>query len=667
MKLLNFLIIKLTICLVAGILLGYYFTTSWKVLLGLILIGLFLFGIAYFLAVNKPKQKIYVALITYGITLGIGMLLITFHTQQNQLKHYSSQLSIIGKRNIKIRIYKQLKPNSFYNKFLAKVVTINSNIATGIVLVNVDTTRQLAIDDLLYVNTALLEIKKPLNPHQFNFKKYMYTQQVYHQLFLNKNNTVRLTPQKTLYGIAANIRSSINKTLIERSVSKENLSIINALLLGQRQAISKDTYKSFTKSGAIHILAISGLHIGLLMLLLGLFLKPLSYFKTGKKLIPIIIIILLWGYAFITGMSASVMRAVTMFSLVTVAMYSNRVTNPYNTLVISAFLLLLFNPFYIFDIGFQMSYSAVFAIVWIKPLFDTIWKPKYYIPRKLWDVFTVTLAAQFGILPLSLFYFHQFPGLFFISNMVIIPLLGTLLGIGILTLLFAYFGWVPNLLLEIFETCIASLVSFVQFISSKEAFVFTKIPFNSLSLISWYLFIIGLILLCKSYSYKRLVFVLSSVVCVQLAYLYNKQDAQTSEFVVFNQYKTTLIAFKNGAQLNYASKNLKYQQSLDNYVVNEFINITEHDSLQNVYVFKNKKILIVDDKSIYKSSFKPDVVVLTASPKINLTRLITTLNPKQIVVDNNNYKSYVARWENTCLQQNVRFYNIREKGAFILK
>ena len=650
-----------------GILLGYYFPIPEVILLGVVLVGLVLFSVTYVLAVNKSKQKVYLALLTYVITIGIGMLLITFHTQQNQLNHYSGQLKTGDQASVKISIYKQLKPNSFYTKFLAKVITINSNRVKGIVLVNVDTTRQLAIDDVLYVKAVLQEIKKPLNPHQFDFKDYMYKQQVYHQVFLNDKNSLKLPTQKTLYGVAANIRRRINNTLIKYSVSKENLSIINALLLGQRQDISKDTYKSFTKSGAIHILAISGLHIGLLMLLLGILFKPLSYFKIGKKLIPILIIMLLGIYAFITGMSASVMRAVTMFSLVTVVMYSNRVTNTYNTLVISAFLLLLFNPFYVFDIGFQLSYSAVFGIVWIKPLFDTIWKPKYYLPRKLWDVFTVTIAAQFGILPLSLFYFHQFPGLFFISNMVIIPLLGILLGIGILTIVFAYFGWIPSLLFETFEICIASLVSFVQFISSKETFVFSKIPFNAFNLISWYVFVICLILLWKTYSYKRLLFVLSSIICVQFAYLYNKHDAQSSEFVIFNQYKTTLVAQKKGGQLNYAANNLRYLQSLDNYMVNEFINTAQHDSLKNVYEFKNHKILIVDNKEVYDSSFKPDIVLLTSSPKINLNRLIAALKPKLIVVDNNNYKSYAERWRGTCLNNNVSFYNIREEGAFVLK
>jgi len=667
MKLLNFTLIKLTICLVLGILLGDYFLKSEKNLLATVLLGLGLFAVCYLISVNKLIQKVYFGIVTYGVTIAIGMLLITFHTHKNQSKHYTKLLDVEKCVGVKVIIYKQLKSTSFHHKFLAKITIMNSSAVTGIVLVNVDKNSTLDIDDVLYVYSDLKKIKNTLNPHQFDFRNYMLKQQVYHQLYLNKGNMLKLKSQESLYGIAANIRKKINHTLINYAVSEKNLSIINALLLGQRQAISKDVYQSFAKSGTIHILAISGLHIGLLMLLLGLLFKPLSYFKIGKKLIPFLIISLLWMYAFITGMSASVMRAVTMFSLVTVAMYSNRITNTYNTLVISAFLLLLFNPFYVFNVGFQLSYLAVFAIVFIKPLFDAIWKPKLYFIRKIWDVFTITLAVQFGVLPLSLFYFHQFPGLFFISNIVIIPLLGILLGIGILTLAFSYFGWIPSLLFEVFDWSISSLVSFVQFISAKEDFIFTKIPFNELNLISSYVLIIGLVLLWKSYSYKKLIFLCFGVICMQLTSLCNKWTANTEEFVVFNQYKTTLIAQKKGRKLLCTSKNLRYLQPLNTYVINEFITTTKHDSVQNVYVFKNQKILVVDEKEIYQSSFKPTIVLLTGSPKINLNRLITTLKPKQIVVDNNNYKSYVERWKNTCLQRNVPFYSIREEGAFILK
>ncbi len=519
---------------------------------------------------------------------------------------------------------------------------------------------------MLYFNTKVVKINKPLNPHQFDFKGYMEKQQVYDQVFLNANNNIKLTTKNTAYGFSAKIRERINTNLKKHPFSEANLSIINALLLGQRQDISKDTYKSFTQSGAIHILAISGLHIGLLMLLLGWVLKPLSYFKIGKKAIPFIIIFLLWCYAFLTGVSASVIRAVTMFSLITLALYSNRITNTYNTLVISAFILLLINPFYVFDIGFQLSYCAVFAIITVKPLFDKLWNPTAYFSKKIWDVFSVTVAAQFGILPLSLYYFHQFPALFVIANLAIIPLLGFLLGIGIVTLVFAYFGNVPSLLFWVLDNSITALNSFVHFIGSKEDYVFTKLPFNTINLITCYLLIISLVIIWQRISYKRIVFLAVAIMSVQIGFIYNKKHTQTEEFVIFNQYKTTLIAHKKGNILHYSEKNMNYKQSLDNYAVNEFVKTIIKDSLQNCYHFKGQHILIIDKNSIYNTTFKPDIIVLTQSPKINLNRLITILKPKQIIADNNNYKSYVTRWEATCLAKNIAFHNIGKQGAVVL-
>jgi len=667
MKLLNFLIIKLTICLVAGILIGYYFPMPWKIVCKVIFGGILLLGIAFLMVHAKVRQAPFFGVLTCFLVIAIGVLSITFHTQKNQLQHYSYQLTEEATEELQIRIYKKLKPNSFYNKFLAKVVAVNSHKVNGILLVNVDSTAQVVIGDVFHVVTHLQEIKKPLNPHQFDFKAYMMKQQVYHQMYFNNTNAMLLASESTIYRSAADIRNRINHTLSQYSISKENLSIINALLLGQRQDVSKETYKSFTQSGSIHILAISGLHIGLLLLMLSILFKPFSYFRFGKIITPIIIILLLWMYAFIVGMSASVVRAVTMFSLVTIAIYSNRITNTYNTLVISAFLLLLCNPYYVFDVGFQLSYSAVFAIVWIKPLFDSLWAPENYFTRKFWDVFSVTLAAQLGILPLSLFYFHQFPGLFFVSNMVIIPLLGILLGLGIVTLVFAYFGWIPEMLLLVFNESISLLNNFVTFVADKEDFIFTKIPFNTLNLVVTYILLFSLVFLWKHFNYKRVVFMLSSILCIQLVFMYNKRSSQTEEFVIFNQYKTTLFGHKTRGEFNYAAKNLTYLQSLDNYVVNEFIDKVKQDSLRNVYVFKDKKLLVVDENSIYTISFKPDVVLLTNSPKLNLNRLIAVMRPELVVVDNNNYKSYVARWKTTCLKKGIPFHSVREEGAFVLK
>ena len=228
-------------------------------------------------------------------------------------------------------------------------------------------------------------------------------------------------------------------------------------MLGQRQDISKEIYNSYTQAGAIHILAVSGLHVGIILLLLNFIFKPLIYFKNGNYIKLIVIVLILWSYAVIAGLSASVVRAVTMFTAVAIGMHLKRPTNVYNTLTISAFFLLLFKPMFLFDVGFQLSYLAVLAIVIIQPMLEKLWKPKFKLIDFFWKIFTVTIAAQFGIIPVSLYYFHQFPGLFFLSNLVIIPCLGFILGFGILIIILGLLNLLPNFLASTFGFVICSL------------------------------------------------------------------------------------------------------------------------------------------------------------------------------------------------------------------
>lgn len=667
MKLLNFTIIKLTCCLIIGILLGVYYSVGYSIALIAIAIGLLSWFVTFLMTDKKVKQSVLLGIVTYVLMIIVGVLIITFHTHNNHKKHYTNMVELGSPQNMKIHVYKTLKQTKFYKKYLGEVIAVNSNKSTGIILINSDSTQTIDIDDVLYATIKLTDIQTSLNPHQFDYRAYMQRQQVYNQLFLDSKNSIVLKKKPSVYGKAQTVRKQINTTLVEHSVSEQNLSVINALLLGQRQEVSKATYKSFTTSGAVHILAISGLHIGLLLVLLNMVFKPVTYLKHGKLLASICIILLLWLYAFLVGLSPSVVRAVTMFSLFTVAIYSNRITNTYNTLVLSAFILLICDPYYLFDIGFQMSYAAVFAIIWIKPLFDRWWQPKNIITKRLWDVFSVTIAAQLGVLPLSLFYFHQFPGLFFISNMVIIPILGVLLGLGIVTLMFAYYGWVPGVLFHLFNECVSWLIKFVTFIATQEQFIFEQISFNTWNMITVYIMIVCGVLLWYSFSCKRVVFMLMSIVSVQLVFLSNKWVAQSDEFIVFNQYKATCIGVKYGQNFKYDSRNLNYMRHVETYMVNEFVKKSVQDSLKNVYVFNEQTILVIDEKAVYNTSFQPEVILLTASPKLNLERLISVLQPKQVVVDNTNYKSYVEKWKQTCMSHNVPFYVTNTQGAYVLK
>ena len=266
---------------------------------------------------------------------------------------------------------------------------------------------------------------------------------------------------------------------------------MNALLLGQRQDISDELTANYSKAGAVHILAISGLHVGIILVLLSFVLKPLERVKRGKLIKLVLIISFLWFFAVLAGMSASVTRAVTMFSALALGQFFNKKNAVEQSLVFSMFIIVLWKPIFLFDIGFQLSYLAVFGIIWIQPLVYNAWTPKLYIAAKGWQLFTVSLAAQIGVLPLSLFYFHQFPGLFFVSNLLIIPFLGVILGIGIIVVVLSYYSVLPAFMVTIYGGVISVLNKTVVFIARQETFLFSDISFSAIKMFFLYLLIIA--------------------------------------------------------------------------------------------------------------------------------------------------------------------------------
>src|SRR5690606_7904768 len=172
--------------------------------------------------------------------------------------------------------------------------------------------------------------------------------------------------------------------------------IIQALVLGEKKDIDKNLYNEYAAAGAVHILAVSGLHVGILYFILAFLLNPLKRIKSGSYLHAIIIVLLLWGFAMLSGLSPSVTRAVTMFSFFAVAGIFGRQTNTLNTLFLSFLTLLIINPMWLFQVGFQLSYLAVFFIVWLQPIFYKVGYSKSRIIRKIWTIISVTIAAQIG-------------------------------------------------------------------------------------------------------------------------------------------------------------------------------------------------------------------------------------------------------------------------------
>ena len=676
MKLLNFTIIKLTIALVIGILLAHYIEIDFSIVLLTTIALVLSVGIYWYFLKLKIDRFSYFGVLTYLCVIGIGMIAYQIQNETLQENHYHHLNPSNAPIALIFKIDERIKPDTYNNKYFVSVRSINQEPASGKLLVNIkrdSLSQPLAVDDVLFTVAQLTPIQKPLNPHQFDYRNYLELKEVYRQVYLDKTDVLVISDTKsTIYGYADQLRTTINTKLINAGFKDDTLSIINALLLGQRQNIDKSIYNNYVNAGTIHILAVSGLHVGIILLILNFLFRPLRYVKYGNILRPLLIVILLWSFAVIAGLSPSVTRAVAMFSIISIAMHLKRPTNIYNTLAISAFLILLFKPRFLFEVGFQMSYLAVLGIVSIQPIFYQLLKPKFWLTDKLWQIFTVTLAAQFGVVPISLFYFHQFPGLFFISNLVVIPFLGLILGFGILVIALALMNSLHDVIVYPYSFIIESLNNFISWVAQFEGFLLRDIPFTILQMIVSYMVIVGMVQVHKFRNFKWIALTLIGIIFFQGVLCYNVFMSQNDALIVFNKSRSSILAQQKNNELlvyhNLDSAQLKTETIIKNYKVGESISKVTLDSIANVYSFKQKTMLVIDSLGLYKGiSFKPEYVLLRNSPRLNLNRVIDSLQPSIIIADASNYKSYVKRWEHTCSHKKIPFHYTNEKGAFILR
>ncbi|PCH96528.1 MAG: hypothetical protein COB85_03460 [Bacteroidetes bacterium] len=293
---------------------------------------------------------------------------------------------------------------------------------------------RLAYGDRIIFSSRLNVVEGPLNPEEFSYKNYLALQSIYHQAFIKEGNWKLLEARgdNSIIAYSSSLRTQLIGIFKKNDMGEKELAVASALILGDKSQLDTDLKSDYSKSGAMHVLAVSGLHVGIIYLVLNWLLGFITRLKNGVVIKATLIILLLWFYALLTGMSPSVMRATTMLSFLVIGKAMNQHTDVYNTLVVSAFLLLAIDPSLILSVGFQLSYLAVFGIVYLYPKFYHSWESSTWIMDKIWALTCVSLAAQLATFPLSLYYFHQFPNWFLLSNLIVIPLATAIIYLGIL-------------------------------------------------------------------------------------------------------------------------------------------------------------------------------------------------------------------------------------------
>ena len=668
MKLLQFIPIKLNFFLIAGILIGNQLNCAISI------IALFTALSIAFLALVFKKTPYNRNSAVYGLaaaitTIAIGMLSVKL-TQASSELHYS-KARLDNDDYWHLKIDQRLK-GSFGPSYLAKVLSIGKLKQNGKVLLRLSknvTGNLLAEDDEIIVWAKAKQLNRPLNPHQFDYSKYMRAQEVYHQLVIDNNFYKLPQPSRTINGLAATLRNNISNRLRLAGIKTNELGIIQALLLGDRKEVDPKIYANYKNAGATHMLAVSGLHIGIVLLFLNYLLQPLEYLRKGKQIKLLLVVILLWGFALIASFSASAVRAVSMFTFVAYALYLNRPSNTYNILSLSMFfILLVYNPKFLFQPGFQMSYLAVFFIVWVYPKLQLLWSPNNPILQKLWQLTSVSIAAQVGVLPISLYYFNQFPSLFFVSNLLVIPFLGLILGLGIILIVLALINQLPDFLVHTYTFLIRQMNAVIGWVAEQQAFIIKDISFDEVDLLLSYLLICSIIVLLSKPDFKKVLVSVTAVLAMQTWHLYILQsNADKRQSIIMHQIANTIILHQTGRNLLVYSSNIpKGERLIRNYRVAERILSTTQQGLLLGYKTKTRHLIVIDSLGIFPEQHQPDLVLLTNSPKFNLERYLTQHKPNAIIADGSNYPNYIKRWKNTCLQEKVPFHYTGEKGAYII-
>jgi len=418
------------------------------------------------------------------------------------------------------------------------------------VLVYIKTHHQFIYNDTLIVKGEFSKLSPIRNPGEFDYRSWAHKKGIYGKVIHDSNSPllVKSNENQTFLSRIESVRDKV-RSIFEENTEGITTGMLKALILGDKKDVDPDLKQSFVETGVIHVLAVSGLHVGYILLIL-MILTSLLRIPWGWD--RIIIITGLAGFVLLTGGKPSVIRASVMAGLYVLAPVVNRSTNVWNIIAASAMIMLMFKPLLLFDLGFQLSYSAVISIVYFYQLIESRLpeklKPKNIqntLLSKTWSLFIVSIAAQIGTLPFTMFYFYRIPVIAIIANIIIVPLIGILVALGILILVISF---VPYLGYIFGQT--AWLIT--QLID-RFASLFSSIPFGSIELskptvflfIFYSMSVLVLILFLKKK--KKITLMFGSFSVVMAIWLWALDSKETNIiFLDVGQGDATIIQFQDG-------------------------------------------------------------------------------------------------------------------------
>ena len=541
--------------------------------------------------------------------------------------------------------------------------------------------------DMLVVHTQLTTVKPPLNPDEFDYKSYLALHEIDYEGFVPRHSYSYINNSNVpwLTRFTDRCRHKLINT-INQYIKGDEAAVGSAILLGYREDLSPDVVHNFADSGAVHVICVAGLHVGILFVMLTFLFSFFDRVTYGKIIRTILLLLLLWLYAMFTGMATPVIRATIMFSFLLVGKQFGRYTNSLNTLAASALFVLLTNPFALADTGFQLSYLSVAGILIIYPFLKGLLYSRYFIVEKTWELTCLSLSAQLAIAPLSLLYFHQFPNYFIITNLLVVPLLAIVIYSGVLFLITSHIPLISAITTFIFQKSLWLMNLIINRSHSLPLYVTRGISISSVEAFILYLFIIFAFIFLFTKRYRILVISLSCLILFLGIRIYKDiVHSHQQIFVVYHVSKHPASAFISGKKcvmpftdIDSSAFTYHVQYNLWEHGVRDasFLNKDTNNVLlagrmainNNFIQFNGKRYAFIrSNDDVPDSAEKQNVHCLIVSGPYNkgMEALQNQFNFDTLIFDSSIAPARLKKWKRECENLNMKYYDVSKQGAYV--
>lgn len=673
---------KLIIPLLIGILAGFVFDIDIFVAKSL-LIGLFLFFFIAHFIIKKPKYLIYLSILGYLLIFFLGFYLTENQEIRNQPLHYSNLIEKVDSQYFlygKIDMTPEKKEKSI--KLLVNIIQIHKKsqikLCHGKVLLYLQkdsSANTLKKGDELLFLSKLAKIPPPQNPGEFDFARFMGNKNIFHQQYLPSNSyIIQISKNKDYLEI---FKEYYLKLLENNIKSPKALALAKGLIIGARSEIDQETYSAFSHTGIIHILSVSGLHLGIVMTILLWIFGFIPF--TSKKWLWIktfIILFFIWAFAIITGFSTAVQRAALMASIYIIGKAINNKTANFNIIFASLFLICLFNPLVLKDLGLQLSYLALIGLAVFHSLFYNLIYLKNKVLNKIWEWTATSFAAQTTTLPLVLYYFGSFPTYFILANPPAIFLSFVILALGLGLMAFGFVPFIGKILGLLINYACLILIFVVEWINNLPYAIWDNIHSGRTNLF----FNFGAVIFLIIWVYKKKIkWIGLACFCILISFTYTSIEIfnlnNKPKTIIYSIPKHTILGSVNDQNLYlYADTLLDEKSGLYNFKVKNSIrffgakNIHFNLIKDQILILNGKKILIWNNELnsnsfVQKQMF--DYILLTKSNYLDFEILKENYVFKYLVLDGTLSVYKVEKLKLKLKDAQIPFYTLGEKGAIV--